>query len=55
MGNERESWEGADVIYQWYFTARMSAFAGKCPEILTVFALKQAHLPPIMNSGTRVG
>src|SRR5260370_13800351 len=26
----------------------------KCPEISTVFALKQAHLPPIMHIGTRV-
>jgi hypothetical protein len=26
---------------------------GKCPEISTVFALKPAHLPPIMHIGTK--
>src|SRR6266849_451322 len=26
---------------------------GKCPEISTVFALKHAHLPPIMHIGTK--
>jgi hypothetical protein len=26
---------------------------GKCPEISTVFALKHAHLPRIMNIGTK--
>jgi hypothetical protein len=27
--------------------------AGKCPEISTVFALKHAHLPPILHIGTK--
>jgi hypothetical protein len=27
---------------------------GKCPETSTVFALKPAHLPPILHSGTKV-
>src|SRR5258708_7747487 len=27
---------------------------GKCPKTSTVFALKLAHLPPILHSGTRV-
>ena len=28
--------------------------SGKCPETTTIFALKAAHVPPILHSGTRV-
>src|SRR5260370_38149489 len=35
------------------YESRVCERAGKCPEISTIFALKHAHLPPIMNIGTK--
>ncbi len=46
---------GFGHIIASHLTARtvIVFFSGKCPEISTIFALKHAHLPPIMNIGTK--
>ncbi len=43
---------GRACLYHYQQTNAFRLLAGKYPEILTVFALKHAHLPRIMNIRT---